>query len=88
MIERKHRIESLLHQALAPIRLNVVDESHLHIGHEGAKSGGGHFSVVIEASCFDGLSLIQRHQLVYAALKDLIPHEIHALKIKAAPPSA
>ncbi len=79
---RKAWIEEKL-QALAPSSLTIIDESHLHLGHEGAKSGASHFSVIIVSSQFSGLSAVKRHQLVYAQLQTYIPHEIHALKIKA-----
>lgn len=84
--ERKTCIEERLTQALSPLFLEVIDESHQHIGHAGAKSGASHFAVVIIAKQFEGLSLIQRHQMIYALLKDLIPQEIHALKIQAKVP--
>lgn len=83
--ERKAFIEERL-QILHPSLLTIVDESHFHIGHEGAKGGASHFSVKIVSSAFAGLSLIKRHQLVYEQVKELIPHEIHALKIKALSP--
>jgi BolA protein len=79
---RKLWIEEKL-QALTPSTLIIIDESHLHLGHEGAKSGASHFSVIIVSSTFKGLSPVQRHQLVYVQLAEYIPHEIHALKIKA-----
>lgn len=79
---RKAWIEEKL-QALTPSSLTIIDESHLHLGHEGAKSGASHFSVIIVSSQFSGLSAVKRHQLVYAQLQTYIPHEIHALKIKA-----
>lgn len=78
------QIESALKQALQPLSIEVTDDSHLHAGHEGAKSGR-HFSVHLRASCFKGLPLVQRHRLVYDALRDLIPQGIHALAIKAEP---
>jgi len=79
---RKQWIEEKL-QLLEPSALTIIDESHLHLGHEGAKGGASHFSVVIVSRQFVGLSAVQRHQLVYAQLQTYIPHEIHALKIKA-----
>lgn len=79
---RKLWIEEKL-QSLEPIALTIIDESHLHLGHEGAKSGASHFNVIIVSNQFSGLSAVQRHQLVYAQLQAYIPHEIHALKIKA-----
>lgn len=85
-LERKEIIEQRLMQALAPVSIEVIDESHRHVGHEGAKTGASHFAVSIVTHRFAGLSAIQRHQLVYAALQDLIPHDIHALKIQAKMP--
>ena len=78
------QIESALQAALQPQSLAVTDDSHLHAGHEGAKSGK-HFTVHIRGACFAGLSHVQRHRLVYDALRDLIPQGIHALAIKAEP---
>jgi len=72
-----------LQQAFKPQALTIIDESHKHIGHVGAQNGAGHFAVIIVAEPFKDLSLIKRHQLIYEALKDLIPHKIHALKINA-----
>ena len=80
--QRKLLIDEKL-QVLKPSKLTIIDESHLHLGHEGAKGGASHFSVVIISPQFAGLSAVQRHQLVYAQLQAYIPHEIHALKIKA-----
>lgn len=77
-------IDAALRQALSPKALQVVDDSHQHVGHAGARDGS-HFSVSIAAACFNELSLVQRHRLVYDALRDLIPQGIHALAIKAEP---
>ncbi|MDE2594619.1 MAG: BolA family transcriptional regulator [Burkholderiales bacterium] len=78
------QLHAALQAALQPASLVVDDDSHLHAGHEGAKSGK-HFTVTIRAACFTGLSHVQRHRLVYDALRDLIPQGIHALAIKAEP---
>jgi BolA protein len=83
--KRKQWIQERL-EKLNPLSLTIIDESHLHVGHEGAKGGASHFALQIVSAQFSGLSLIKRHQLVYAQLKDYIPHEIHALKIKALSP--
>ena len=82
-LERKQIIEQRLNQALSPTLLDIIDESHKHVGHEGAKTGASHFAVVIVSEQFAGLSLIEKHRLVYEAVGDLIPKEVHALKIKA-----
>lgn len=84
--ERKETITRRLEQAFFPDTLTVIDESQQHIGHPGAAAGGGHYAVTIVSTIFMNLPLIKRHQLVYHELKDLIPHEIHALKINARTP--
>ena len=66
--------------------LVIEDESHLHAGHAGAASGGGHFKVTIHAPEFRGLNLLARHRAVYGALQKRIPSEIHALTINALAP--
>ena len=66
--------------------LVIDDESHLHAGHAGAASGGGHFRLEIVTPDFKGLSLVARHRAVYAALNRHIPKEIHALTIVALSP--
>jgi BolA protein len=86
-MDRIAAIRSRLEQALAPVRLEIRDDSALHAGHAGAASGGGHFSVLIVADRFAGLSALERHRLVYGALGDLMPREIHALSMKALAPS-
>jgi BolA protein len=71
---------------LAPETLEVFDDSHEHAGHAGAKDGGGHFQLVIVAREFAGKSAVARHRLVYEALCDLMPTQIHALAIRAYAP--
>ena len=66
--------------------LLIEDESHLHAGHAGAASGGGHFKLQIIAPDFQGMSSVARHRAVYSALKRHIPNEIHALTISALTP--
>ncbi len=74
-------ITNLLQQKLAPTFLEVLDESHRHHGHPGAQSGAGHFKISIASPQFVGQNNIASHRLIYAALKDLIGPEIHALRI-------
>jgi len=78
--------EQDLQKAFSVDRLQIEDESHLHAGHAGAASGGGHFKLTIVAPEFKGLSLVARHRAVYAALNRHIPIEIHALTINAIAP--
>lgn len=75
-----------LHQAFAIDSLQIDDESHLHAGHAGAASGGGHFKLMIVAPEFRGMNLVARHRAIYAALNRHIPAEIHALTIVALTP--
>lgn len=75
------RMRELLQTALAPVHLNIEDESHLHRGHAGAKDGRGHFAVVITASIFEGKAPLARHRLVYGALGDMMQTDIHALRL-------
>ncbi len=75
-----------LRKAFQVQTLVIDDESHLHAGHAGAASGGGHFKLEIVAPEFKGLNLVARHRAVYAALNRHIPKEIHALTIVALAP--
>ena len=86
MKNRIAQIKESLRSALAPQELRIHDDSAAHAGHAGARSGGGHFNVVIVSQHFAGKSLLQRHRMVYGALQELLPTEIHALSIKALTP--
>lgn len=72
--------------ALEPTALTVIDDSTLHAGHAGARSGGGHYRLTIVSSRFGNCSTMQKHRLVYDALGSLMKREIHALSINALPP--
>lgn len=80
-------IKSLLTEALTPERFEIVDNSAAHAGHAGAQRGGGNYHVKIVSEAFEGKSLVQRHQLIYKTLGDLMKQEIHALGIDALSPS-
>ncbi len=80
-------IKQKLTEALQPELIEIIDDSAAHAGHAGARDGGGHFNVTIVSNHFDEKSLVQRHQLVYQALAELMKHEIHALGINALTPS-
>ena len=71
---------------LAPLALEVHDDSAEHVGHAGAAAGGGHFSLLIVSKAFCGVSRLKRHQTVLARVNDLLPYPIHALSIKALAP--
>lgn len=80
-------IETKLTADLAPLRLTVVDESHLHAGHAGARpQGESHFSVEIVAEAFVGHSRVARQRRIYALLADEFAAGMHALSIRALTP--
>jgi len=79
------RIETMrtkLIKTLNPSKLTIQDDSHLHAGHAGAKSGKGHFTVHIQSTALQGLSTLQQHRHVYKALGEMMEQDIHALIIK------
>ena len=74
-------------QALAPVRLALVDESAQHAGHAGASPGGNtHWRLTIVSAAFAGKPTVARHRMVYQALGELMQHPIHALAISARAP--
>ncbi len=81
--QRVAAIRERLQAALEPEELVVEDEGHLHVGHEGARDGRGHFRVFVVAECFAGLSSLQRHRKIYQAMGELMTTDIHALAIDA-----
>ena len=83
---RVEKIRARLQTALAPTALEIVDESHKHAGHEGARDGRGHFAVSIVSVAFAGELPLARHRRVYAALGELMQTDIHALSIQARTP--
>jgi BolA family transcriptional regulator, general stress-responsive regulator len=81
--DRYARIRARLSAGFPGSTIELEDESHLHAGHAGARSGRGHYRVRIESETFAGMSLIARHRAVYAALGELMQTDIHALSIDA-----
>ncbi len=79
--QRISLIKERLQNQLDCNELQVIDESHLHIGHEGAKSGAGHFALIISCDELKAISRVNAHRKIYQLLGDLIPTEIHALRI-------
>jgi BolA protein len=82
---RAARLQAAL-QCLDPLRVEVTDDSHRHAGHEGARDGRGHFSVLVVSEAFRGKLPLARHRLVYAAVGEMMETDIHALAIKALAP--
>ena len=82
---RRARILTAL-AALDPGEIELVDESHKHVGHAGARDGRGHYALRIVSEAFRGAPPIARHRKVYAALGELMQTDIHALSIVALAP--
>ena len=73
--------------ALAPSRLELLDESAKHAGHAGAAPGGNtHWRLTIVSTAFAGKSTVARHRMIYQALGELMHNPIHALAISAHAP--
>ena len=80
-------ISQKLTDAFTPQSLNVVDESHLHAGHSGAREGGQtHYRVYIVSDAFKGKTRIERHRMINLALAAELAGGVHALAIHAAAP--
>ena len=81
-------IRNKLIQSLQPERVEVIDESHLHAGHAGAREGGeSHFRVFIVSAKFDGSSRVTRQRMVNAALREELAGPVHALAMKTLTPA-
>jgi BolA family transcriptional regulator, general stress-responsive regulator len=80
-MDTRSHIEQKLKAALSPIEIDVLDQSAEHAGHAGARSGGGHFRVLIVADAFEGLSPLQRQRRVYEILADEMKSAVHALSM-------
>ena len=80
-------IRTKLEQALAPVSLEIIDESHRHEGHSGSKpSGETHFNVTIVSAAFEGKTRIARHRMVFDVLKAQMDAPIHALALSTLTP--
>jgi len=80
--ERVARIRERLEEAFSPRILEVVDESHLHVGHAGAREGKGHFRIRIASERLAPAKPLQRHRMIYDALGEMMETDIHALSIE------
>ena len=81
--------ESVLRERLTglnPLRLELIDDSAKHAGHAGARSGGGHYRLLIVSAEFSGKSTLIRHRMIYDALGELMRSRIHALSIQSLTP--
>lgn len=86
-MSRIETIRARLQDAFAPATVEVIDESHRHIGHAGAADGRGHFAVRVVSARFEGLNAVARHRALYAAMGELMQTDIHALSIDARTPA-
>lgn len=69
--------------AFAPQHLDIIDESHLHEGHSGARPGGEtHFRVIMTSAVFDGQSRLERQRAVMDVLQEELDGPVHALALK------
>ncbi|PVE55644.1 BolA family transcriptional regulator [Rhizobium rhizogenes] len=84
----RQRMENKLQEAFSPDRLNVIDESHMHAGHQPEMTGTGetHMRVQIVSEQFSGKSRVDRHRAINGLLKPELDAGLHALAIEAAAP--
>ena len=85
MNETQNKMRARL-AVLDPTILEIIDESHKHAGHAGARDGGGHYVLNIVSAKFAGNNTVARHRMIYSALGELMKREIHALTIQAHTP--
>lgn len=83
-MNRIERIRTCL-ATLAPVSLDITDDSHRHAGHAQA-AGGGHYTLRIVSTQFAGKNTVARHRMIYSALGEMMKHDIHALNIQAKTP--
>lgn len=81
-------IRAKLLTAFAPVRLEIVDESHRHVGHAGAREGGeSHFRVRVVSAAFEGMGRVERQRRVYSILSEELAGPVHALALELKSPS-
>ncbi len=84
--ERLQMVEQRVRSALHPVHLHLLDESHRHRGHEGARSGGSHYRLTVVSDRFEGRSRLARHRMLYDAVGDAMGREIHAFALRTYTP--
>ncbi|UOM36055.1 BolA family transcriptional regulator [Acuticoccus sp. I52.16.1] len=88
MAQVRERMTRTLAEEFSPSHLEVIDESHLHAGHAGARpEGETHFRVRITAEAFRGKTRLERHRMVNAAVARELAGPVHALAITAEAPA-
>lgn len=83
--DRIGRMQALL-GTLQPLQIEIIDDSHKHAGHAGARDGGGHFQLKIVSTQFTGKATLARHRMIYSVLEEMMKRDIHALHITANAP--
>ena len=86
---RSASLKSKLEKAFSPQSLEIVNESHLHAGHQEHFDGTGetHLRIRIVAPAFEGMNRIDRHRAVNALITGEIARGLHAVAIEARAPS-
>jgi BolA family transcriptional regulator, general stress-responsive regulator len=83
----KDRMLAKLGAGLAPTRIEIEDESHLHASHAGAREGGEtHYRIKVASASFSGKGRVERHRMVYALLAEEIADGVHALALQTKTP--
>jgi BolA protein len=82
MIDRRIELMREKLAVLAPTKLEIINESHKHVGHVGSQGGAGHYAMTISADIFKNKPSVASHRLIYDALGEMMGPEIHALRIK------
>ena len=78
----EERIKKILHKNFTPSTMEVINESHLHAGHEDfVNTNETHFKIKVTANCFDNLSRVDKHRMIYKALNDLFQEGLHSVVI-------
>ena len=78
----KEIIEKRLKVSFSPSFLELLDNSHLHVGHKGNPQGGKHFKLKITAHVFEKENRLKRQQMVLEVLKDLLPFPVHSISMQ------
>jgi BolA family transcriptional regulator, general stress-responsive regulator len=80
-------IRSKLLAELSPSHLEVIDESHLHAGHIGARpEGETHFKVIVVSTMFEGHGRVETQRRVHRILAEELAGPVHALSVRASAP--
>ena len=80
-------IRRKLEARFSPLHIDVIDESHLHVGHAGARPGGeSHFRVELVSAAFENQPRLARQRMVYDALAEEIAGPVHALSLRLLAP--